>query len=205
MEFREVEKQVKGCLGGAFTGKVVVRIVDGEILAVDVGAAGTGIPHLSHAEAMRRCPQPEAPDWRDYMTDEEREGLAAADDDLRAARAELVARYDELAEAESGLRSAEAGAIASQERARLTAGTSEDDGTALYELSRAVEGARAKVVRARGIEEDALSAHNDLELKIARSAGVRLREALEPKPGEPAPGKPGWRERLTAAAARVQG
>lgn len=61
LDLKHVEKRIKSCLGGDFTGKVAVRIVEGEIIACDVGKFGTGMPHISGEELMERVVNPPQP------------------------------------------------------------------------------------------------------------------------------------------------
>lgn len=79
MKVREITKTIERHVGGSFTGKVAVRIIDGEIVACDVGAAGTGMPHLTHTEAMKRVvnPPPEPPEKPPHVREAEAEAQRA--------------------------------------------------------------------------------------------------------------------------------
>jgi len=61
MEIREVEKKIKACLGGTFSGKVAVRIIAGKIVACDVGETGKGMPYPTREELMQRVVNAPAP------------------------------------------------------------------------------------------------------------------------------------------------
>ena len=67
MEIREVEKTIRGRAGQSFTGKVVVRFVEGEIIACDVGSPNAPMRALTRSEFAKRAVAPSGPAWRDYL------------------------------------------------------------------------------------------------------------------------------------------
>lgn len=113
MNIRDVEKTIRSCLGGAFTGKIAVRIANGEIIACDVGEVGTGMPYLDRTEAMARVVNMPAPVSKppDVV-----EAEAAAD----AARASWERAKDSWLDAVDALRKSERAAPAAAQPSPTT-------------------------------------------------------------------------------------
>ena len=93
ISIRDVEKTIRKHAGGDFTGIVVVRFIEGKINACDVGSPSQPMPLLTPTEFAKRAVPQTGPTWRDYLTDEERAELDAAEQDVDNA-CKLVAERD---------------------------------------------------------------------------------------------------------------
>lgn len=198
MNIKHVDKTIKSCLVATFTGKIAVRVVNGEIVACDVGAVGTGMPHVGHAELMKRCIPPSGPSWREYMTDDERQELERAEADLADAKALVEERDKAWAEAERAYDAAERRAYASADRAQLDSGPDAAGQDRLSSLRSAVERAQAAWQEARDLEGEARVAQTTLQARIYNRCHRRMTADQEPETAAPAAAKKSLRERMSA-------
>ena len=196
MEIREVEKTIRDRAGGGFTGKVVVRFVEGEIIACDVGSPNAPMRGLTPSDFAKRAVAPSGPTWRDYLTDEERQELAQAEATVEEAKAVVAARDVAWVEAERRWMAAYRSYQATNEQAQARGQTSTADDEEVHRLRAATNAANKTWLEARDLEGHARVAQTKLQTRIGARGRRRLERDQAPQ-AENAK-KPGLRDRLKA-------
>lgn len=171
MDSREVEKTVRRHLGGDFTGKVVVRIRAGEIVACDVGSPEKPMRTFGPGEAMTHVVNALPPRQRDPDELEAEAAQAAAEESYDAA-------VDQLFAARAAVKRLAGGAYVARDRSMVADATRppelrEEMRDSLREAERAVAVAEGLVDEAG----EALVAARVRTQEVARRAALRRRDA----------------------------
>ena len=196
MEIREVEKTIRGRAGQSFTGKVVVRFLEGEIIACDVGSPNAPMRALTRSEFAKRAVAPSGPTWRDYLTDEERQELEQAGGMVKEARAVVATHDTAWVVAERRWLDAGRASYAANERAHNRGQTSTADNEEVHRLRAESQAANRAWLDARDLEGAARVEQTRLQARIT----ARCRRRLERDEAPPAAPALSLGDRLKAAA-----
>jgi len=199
---RDVEKTIRKRAGSDFTGKVVVRFIEGKIIACDVGSPRQPIPSPTPSEMMKRVMPQTGPTWRTYQTDEERAELDAAEQAVADARKLVAERDTAWAVAERRWQNAQRGAYIATDQARARGQNAEVDQDEIYKLRAASDAANRAWMEARDLESQARIEQSRIHRNIWTRCRRRMERDQETPDERTAREKPSLRDRLKSAAGR---